>query len=225
MDSSFYRPPSAETVTGWCEVTTDEFTFTVRVPRQVTHVDRLGIPARVGQFAGSLRSLGPRFGCLLFATPPTLDRDVERLRATLNALPDGTQTAWEFRHPSWFAVETLDLLVTRYSAPVVVETLDGLIGAELLPGGRWWDEWRLPLLYVRFRKDNYRPSELIAWGELLAEAAAQGRSVFGFFRQCPESSSYVIALGEVIAERLASMSIPAGPPAGGHEPHDRAQAV
>jgi uncharacterized protein YecE (DUF72 family) len=99
LDSVFYRPPSPGTIRTWREVTPDTFTLSVRIPRELTHVDRLGMPERVGRLAESLLELGPRLGCLLFTTPPTFDCDVERLRAVLDAVPHGTPTAWEFRHP------------------------------------------------------------------------------------------------------------------------------
>src|SRR5262249_25713493 len=42
--------------------------------------------------------------------PPTLKKDVPRLRAFLRLLPSQRRVAFEFRHPSWFDDEVLRLL-------------------------------------------------------------------------------------------------------------------
>lgn len=200
MDSPFYRAPSRRTVRGWAEATSEDFAFTVHVLREATHVDRLGIPGRVRGFFDSIDDLGPRLRCLLFSTPPSFVCDVSRFRGVLDALPEGTRTAWAFRHPSWLCPDVLDLLVERGSAPVAVQNHEGTLGEALLPGGDLADKWDLPFVYVRFRKERYRTGELLAWGKILGDAVARGRDVYAFFRQSPEAAAYATALGELLAE-------------------------
>lgn len=204
LDSVFYRRPSSETVAGWAAATTEDFSFVVRVPREVTHVDRLGMPARVGRFVESLAPLGPRLHCLLFTTPPTFDCDVSRFAAILDALPRGLRTAWEFRHPSWLCPDVLALLAERDSAPVVVETFEGAASAELLPGGALADRWGFPFVYVRFRREIYTYADLVVWGEILGDVIGEDRDVYAFFRQSPEAPAYATALQELLAEAKAA---------------------
>lgn len=204
MDSPFYRAPSVPTVRGWGDSVPDDFAFTVHVLREATHVDRLGIPGRVCGFLDSLEPIRDRLRCLLFTTPASFACDVSRFRGVLDALPEGCRTAWVFRHESWFCPEVLDLLAERRSAPVVVETPGGVSGEELLPGGTYAEKWSFPFLYVRFRKDRYRPGELMAWGKVLAEALAEGQDVYAFFRQSPEAGAYATALEELLAEAAAA---------------------
>src|SRR5919108_5234371 len=76
LDSVFYRRPAAATVDSWRDATPEDFRFTVRMPREITHVDRLGLPEEALRFVSSLQTLGSRLGVVLFTTPPTFDCDV-----------------------------------------------------------------------------------------------------------------------------------------------------
>lgn len=205
MDSPFYRAPSTTTVRGWGEAVPDDFAFTVHVLREATHVDRLGMPDRARGFLDSLDPIRDRLRCLLFTTPASFACDVSRFRGVLDALPEGCRTAWAFRNESWFCPEVLDLLAERGSAPVVVQTRKGVSGEELLPGGALAAKWSFPFLYVRFRKERYRPGELMAWGKVLAEALADGRDVYAFFRQSSEADAYATALEELLAEAASTV--------------------
>lgn len=200
LDSCFVRAPSRATVAGWAEQAPGDFAFSVRVPREVTHVDRLGMPARVSGFVDVLAPIGDRLRCLLFTTPSTLGCEVDRFERLLDAVPAWLPTAWEFRHPSWSCPEVFDVLADRRSARVVVESHEGLAGGELLPGEADGEKWAFPFLYVRFRKEGYRPGELMAWGELLGEAIVRGQDVYAFFRQSPEAVAYATALSELLAD-------------------------
>lgn len=204
LDSVFYREPGRDTVASWSNATAEEFRFSVRVPRDVTHVDRLGLPARAGRFVESLHLLGPRLGCVLFTTPPSFECDVSRFGSVLDEIPAGLRTAWEFRHPSWLCPDVLELLASRNAAPVVVETQDGSTAAELMTGGALADRWGFSFVYVRFRREHYTYADLCVWGEILGDVIGEGRDVCAFFRQSPAATSYATALYELLAEAKAA---------------------
>jgi len=204
LDSVFYREPGADTVAGWSNATAESFRFSVRVPRDVTHVDRLGLPARAARFVESLRPLGPRLGCVLFTTPPSFECDVSRFASILDVMPDALATAWEFRHPSWLCPDVLQLLASRNAAPVVVESQDESSSAELMPGGALAERWGFPFVYVRFRREHYTYADLCVWGEILGDVVGEGRDVCAFFRQAPAATAYATALYELLAEAKAA---------------------
>lgn len=213
LDSVFYREPGVETVAAWSNATDVTFRFSVRVPRDVTHVDRLGLPARASRFVESLSLLGPRLGCVLFTTPPSFECDVSRFETILDAMPEEVRTAWEFRHPSWLCPEVLRLLASRNAAPVVVEAQDGSATAELIPGGAVAERWGFPFVYVRFRREHYTYADLCVWGEILGDVIGEGRDVCAFFRQSPGATSYATALYELLAEaKAATFSEPVSAP-------------
>lgn len=213
MDSSFYRAPGYETVLGWRQATPETFRMCVRVPRQVTHVDRLTSPDLLLRFVESLAPLGPRLGCLLFTMPADLGCDVDRIRALLDVVPSGLVTAWEFRNPTWDCTDVLDAMVAHGAVPVVVETLDGVSGSHFLDRAA-----RHQAVYVRFRRDRYRARELMAWGELLAETLDAGCDVYAFFRQSAEAMAYSVALSELLVAAVRDLD---GEPEGGWETQPR----
>jgi uncharacterized protein YecE (DUF72 family) len=203
LDSVFYRSPSPSTVDGWCDATNELFRVVVRAPRELTHVDRLSVPARAGRFVETLGALGPRLAAVLFTTPPTFGCDVDRVRAVLDTL-GGVRSAWEFRHPSWLCPQVLELLAEHNSAPVIVESFDGTSSGGLLPGGALADRWEFPFVYVRFRRESYTYADLIVWGDMLGDVLGVGQDVYAFFRQSPEATSYATALGELLDEARAA---------------------
>jgi uncharacterized protein YecE (DUF72 family) len=209
LDSVFYRRPSLETVVSWREATPEDFRFAVRAPREITHVERLGLPLQTEQFVRSLGSLGPRLGVVLFTTPPTFDCDVGRLRAVLESIPLGIRTAWEFRHPSWMCPDVLELLASRDACPVIVEASEAMASSELLPGGALAERWEFPFVYSRFRRESYTYADLVVWGDMLGDVVGEGRDVYAFFRQSPEATCYATALGELLAEaKTATFAAP-----------------
>ena len=210
LDSVFYREPGVDTVVGWSNATPIDFRFSVRVPRDVTHVDRLGLPARAARFVSSLTPLGPRLGCVLFTTPPNFECDVARFETILDVLPGGLRTAWEFRHPSWLCPDVLELLASRNAAPVVVEGQEGATTAELMPGGALAERCGFPFVYVRFRREHYTYADLCVWGEILGDVVGEGRDVCAFFRQSARATSYATALCELLAEAKAATFNEAG---------------
>jgi uncharacterized protein YecE (DUF72 family) len=106
IDSTFYAAPRAEVVAAWADKTPADFTFTAKLPRQITHEARLrGCEENLALFLASLRPFGSKLGAVLAQFPPSfhLDGNEEALRSFVDALPvaGGVRFAFEFRHASW----------------------------------------------------------------------------------------------------------------------------
>lgn len=108
VDSTFYRVPSAAMVDRWAAAVPEEFRFSVKVPRSITHegglrVDRPGaaaedwrafldvLPRFRGKVSAVLVQLGPRATILQF----------DALRAMVATIPPEFAPVVELRHPSW----------------------------------------------------------------------------------------------------------------------------
>jgi uncharacterized protein YecE (DUF72 family) len=77
----------------------------VKIPRAITHDDRLSDKALLESFLAELAPLGARLGCLLVQLPPSLSFDARVARGFFKVLRkrfDGG-VALEPRHASWFA--------------------------------------------------------------------------------------------------------------------------
>jgi uncharacterized protein YecE (DUF72 family) len=163
VNASFYRLPQRSTVAAWADQTPDDFQFSIKASRYLTHIRRLG-----GVREGTLRLLdrlqplveSRRLSALLWQLPPAFERDDRRLASALEAMPEGIRNAIEFRHPSWFCARVLRLLREA--------------GATLVVGDDPSRPFQLhrttaELVYVRLhrgtrgRRGNYSPRELDEW--------------------------------------------------------------
>ncbi|HVE92283.1 MAG TPA: DUF72 domain-containing protein [Actinomycetota bacterium] len=196
MDSCFYRPPNRDTVRSWADATPADFRLSVRVPRDVTHVDRLKDASGVQRYLDTLEPLDGRLRALLFTVAPSMECDMRRLRAVLGALPEGVLSAWECRHPSWSEPEVVEVMGAYGAAVAGVETEDGLSGSVCLGE----DTPAPPFAYVRFRRDSYRAADLVSWGKMLRRCLRSGRDVYAFFRQSAEAMAYAQAMIELLQD-------------------------
>jgi uncharacterized protein YecE (DUF72 family) len=101
INATFYRMPQAKTLAGWRAQVPPTFVFALKGPQRITHVKRLaGAAEDVAFFQSVAAELGDALGPILWQLPPTLKKDLPRLREFLALLPRGGRAAFEFRHAS-----------------------------------------------------------------------------------------------------------------------------
>ena len=176
INNTFYRLPKASVLEGWCEQVPDTFRFVIKASRRITHFKRLkGTDDETGYLLKTLGVLGDRLDCVLFQLPPNLERDLPRLEAFLELLPEDTRAAFEFRHASWFEESTYARLRERGLALVLVEAGEGEEDAEptaIVPTANWG--------YLRLRRSDYSGADLSGWA---ARVRATGwDEAFVFFK-------------------------------------------
>src|SRR5581483_3067440 len=72
VNSTFYRPPTVETLAAWREQTPPGFRFSMKMPETITHEKRLvGVEEEVASFLALARTLGPKLGVVLVQLPPS----------------------------------------------------------------------------------------------------------------------------------------------------------
>jgi uncharacterized protein YecE (DUF72 family) len=113
INSSFYRSHQPGTYARWAASTPEHFRFSVKIPRQITHGNRLqGTEELLAQFLAEVEALGPKLGPLLVQLPPSLGFEAPVAAAffqDLRARFDGSVVC-EPRHPTWFGAEAEQLL-------------------------------------------------------------------------------------------------------------------
>ena len=107
INATFYKLPRAATIERWSMSVPDDFRFTFKVPKGVTHVKDLQFStAELEMFVETVDRVGHKKGCLLVQLPPKLSREKEEeLTGLLESLSDnarGWKIAVEFRHRSWY---------------------------------------------------------------------------------------------------------------------------
>ena len=114
IDSTFYHTPRLDVVAAWADRTPDDFVFTAKMPKQITHEARLRHCEReLTAFLGSLRPLGQKLGAILIQFSPSFrpDHDAEALEDFVKLLPtDRLPFAMEFRQPDWHQPRFVNLL-------------------------------------------------------------------------------------------------------------------
>jgi uncharacterized protein YecE (DUF72 family) len=169
----------------WLAETPNGFRFTIKAHQVITHIKRLkGTEDFLPRFLGTIEPLAAagKLGPVLFQLPPNLKLDGEVLEAFLQALPKRLQSAFEFRHASWFTDATYDALRKHGAALCVAETED-LTTPEVATAD---------FLYYRFRKANYPPDERKAMVDRIHGHLDAGRDVFAYFKHedTPEGAIY-----------------------------------
>lgn len=123
INSSFYRPHRSQTYAKWADSTPDNFRFSVKMPRAISHKKRLrDCDGELDAFLDETGCLGAKLGALLLQLPPGFAFEARRVTAFFDRLRKrypGPLTC-EPRHASWFngRVETVlrDRGVARVAA-------------------------------------------------------------------------------------------------------------
>lgn len=227
INGSFYslqRPTSYRT---WAERTPDEFVFSVKGGRYITHILRLknARGAVANFFASGVLALGPKLGPLLWQLPPTLQFEAGEVDAFLGMLPRTTteaaalarettlkedrthlaageerplRHAVEVRHASFDVPEFAALARAHGVAIVLADT------AGRYPVIR---DTTADFVYVRLHGDEelytsgYTDESLDRWAAELSIHLAQGRDVYAYFDNDVKVRAPYDAMG--LRDRLA----------------------
>jgi uncharacterized protein YecE (DUF72 family) len=99
--------------------------FSVKASRYITHMKKLKDPAQtLPPLLTAAEGLSGKLGPLLFQLPPNWQADAGRLRAFLETLPKGAQTAFELRDQRWHTDMVLDVLA-EFNAAFCIYDLGG----------------------------------------------------------------------------------------------------
>ena len=105
IDSSFYRIPNVFTVKNWFKKTPENFKFTAKFPKVITHDKRLkDVSRELEYFHQSMLPLRDKTLALLIQLPPSLKitEGLDNLRQVVSELDTKFRYAVEVRDRSWF---------------------------------------------------------------------------------------------------------------------------
>lgn len=177
LNNPFYRLPEASSFRRWRAAVPGDFRFAVKASRFITHVKRLRDPAEpVTLLLERAAGLGPTLGPILFQLPPTMQLDLPRLAAFLEALPGEYRWTVEFRHPSWQRREVYQLLGRRGVALCL--PVGGRVQPDLVTTA--------PFAYIRMHAGakpggGFTDDQLRAWAARVRGLRRGGKEVFVYF--------------------------------------------
>jgi uncharacterized protein YecE (DUF72 family) len=154
----------------WVSDTPEEFCFSVKASRYITHIKRLTSPEKyVERFLESVSPLtsARKLTVLLWQLPPNFQRNDERLDAALAAIRERTpcRNAVEFRHPTWFHPDVYEILGKHDAALVIADSPDyPFVKRELTT------DWTYVRMHrgTRGGRGHYSPTEIATWKRRIA---------------------------------------------------------
>ncbi len=125
VDSTFYAIPATSTLENWHKRTPPEFTFSLKLPREITHERMFGAGSDLllTEFCERARgALKEKLGCVLIQTAPSfqaVSANLQNLDEFLSSLPRDLRFSVEFRHDSWARRDVAELL-SKYNVSVAL---------------------------------------------------------------------------------------------------------
>jgi uncharacterized protein YecE (DUF72 family) len=178
LNAPFYRLPTNAAVRNWCETVPEDFRFTWKASRYITHWKRLMVDDRsLGLLDDRTSELRGKLGPILFQLHPQMKLDRERLAGFLKRLDRGRRYSVEFRNESWYEPSILQLLEAENVSLCISDHADAPAPREVTA------DW----VYVRNHgpsgryHGSYNDEALADWAKDIRKWRGQGREVWCFF--------------------------------------------
>jgi len=129
INSSFYKIPLAKTFGKWAGDVADNFTFTVKCWRGITHAKHLNFAkSDIELFMTSIKPLGSTSGCILIQFPASISiAYLKKVDELLDIISEhDTDQKWklavEVRHLSWYC-DAAYKVFKKYHAAIVIHDM------------------------------------------------------------------------------------------------------
>lgn len=185
VNNTFYKLPMARTFEKWADEVPDEFQFTIKLSKEITHAKGLLYePDAVGRFMKAADGLQKKKGCLLLQFPGSVTvhnaKTIEELLQQIEEHdPKRTwRKAVEFRHHSWYKKAIYDLL-HQYKTALVIQDMPKSKTPEI--------DQRDDFMYLRFHgsdgdyRGSYHDEHLQAQADDIRKWLKQGKDVYAYF--------------------------------------------
>jgi uncharacterized protein YecE (DUF72 family) len=178
INNTFYRLPQKSMLENWKGQVPAGFKFSVKASQRITHFKRLKECAEeTGYLLDTVAALEDRLGPVLFQLPPNMKKDLPRLESFLGCVPTDVRAAFEFRHPTWFDDDVLELLSRKNHALCISDT-DDLPVSHIDKTADWG--------YLRLRRVSYSEENLREWFKRVGDQ--DWKDAFVFFKHEDEGT-------------------------------------
>ncbi|MFP4082149.1 MAG: DUF72 domain-containing protein [Candidatus Aminicenantes bacterium] len=178
INNTFYQVPQKKTLIQWKNTAPQDFLFSVKASRFITHMKKLKDPEQpVSNFLNTIKALEDKLGPILFQLPPRWKINLQRLESFLRALPGDYSYAFEFRDPSWFESDVYDLL-REHRASFCIYDFDYRLSPK---------EVTADFVYIRLHgpdgpyRGKYDKKTLSGWAGAFAAWSKQKKEIYCYF--------------------------------------------
>ena len=185
INGSFYKIPMRRTVEKWASDVPDNFKFTLKLWKGITHARELIYDAAdVQRFMEAINGAGEKRGCLLLQFPASVKASgLQKFRRLLDELYGSSEIeqwklAIEFRDKSWYN-DTVYELLEHYHASIVIH--------DMPKSATPFIDMEQRFVYLRFHGElgDYRGSYDLPFLKEQADNIKQwikeGKTVFAYF--------------------------------------------
>lgn len=192
VNSSFYHLPLKKTFEKWNHETPDDFVFSIKLSRFITHQKRLrGTRGALERFMRHARPLQKKIGAILVQLPPSLAYEERLLRTFLEDIRvvSGRNYvvpfAFEPRHQSWFSKEHLPRIAMLFKNAGIAMVF---ANSAAIPSIKVADANIFSnLVYIRFHgpqafaSSPYKAARLRVWADRITSWERQGHAILTYF--------------------------------------------
>jgi uncharacterized protein YecE (DUF72 family) len=184
IDATFYGSPRASAVEGWRERTPDQFRFSAKFPKLITHEKKLEAARGDAQaFVGTMQALGKKLAVLTLQFAYDFTPDLfDRLDDFLGGLPQGPRYAVEVRNRKWLNADLGEML-SQHNVALVLQDLHYMPKLDWLTADftviRWLGRRKDISQFDRIQID--RTEALKLWSERVSRFLDDGVDVYGYF--------------------------------------------
>ncbi|MEO8884494.1 MAG: DUF72 domain-containing protein [Mucilaginibacter sp.] len=203
VNSTFYKVPKPSTIQKWAADVPDDFKFTFKLWRQITHNKELAFNfSDLERFIHTINSIGDKKGCLLIQFPPSLQVNTKQLNLLLLAIiaVDNARewrVAIEFRNCTWYR-EDIYKLLENYQMAMVIHDMPTSATPFIESG--------VPFVFLRFHGPNggyrgsYTDDVLAEYASYINEWQEAGKNIYAYFNNTMGNAfQNVITLDQFIA--------------------------
>jgi uncharacterized protein YecE (DUF72 family) len=195
INNTFYHQPKQQTFKNWRMQVPKNFLFIVKANRFITHIKRLkDVQEPLERFFEGVRLLKSNLGPILYQLPPSMHKDLDRLRDFLKILPKKPASVFEFRHESWFSQDCYELLKEFNTAFCIHDLMavPRIITSDVI--------------YVRFHgttgryRGNYSKPALRDWADWAKDNMKGKKAFFAYFNN--DYNAYAIYNAKTLKEQF-----------------------
>ena len=209
LNGSFYALQKPASWKNWRDSTPDDFVFSVKAPKYITHIRRLDDVHEplANFFASGILSLGSKLGAVLWQLPPSLEYEPYLLERFLEQLPHTTTDAVSLAKERSARMSGKEHLETDSDRPVrhALEVRHSTFASSDFPkllaqynvaavygdsAGKWpvIDEVTTDFRYARLHADKalyadgwYEPADIDRWAETIEGWLDSGQDAYVYF--------------------------------------------
>ena len=181
LNSTFYHYPTEKQVESWIKKSPENFLFSVKMPRLITHRKLLkDCEDNILLFLHLIKPLKQqnKLGVILIQTPKGLKYDIGLLNDFMDLLPHGYRYAFEFRNKEYYNDNVFKIMRDKKMDMAYISGMDYIPNNNIFADFKYY---RMHGIKVRYASD-YTDTQLLSIANDIKKVLAKGiNNIFVYF--------------------------------------------